>query len=32
VAEGLGMTPAAVRKCKSRVLLRLRQQVGDLLD
>jgi len=31
VAADLGMTPAAVRKAKSRVLLRLRQEVGDLI-
>ncbi len=31
VAEDLGVTPAAVRKAKSRVLLRLRQEVGDLI-
>jgi RNA polymerase sigma-70 factor (ECF subfamily) len=32
IAAELGMTPAAVRKAKSRVLLRLRQEVGDLAD
>jgi RNA polymerase sigma-70 factor (ECF subfamily) len=32
VAAGLGVTAAAVRKAKSRVLLRLRQEVGDLFD
>jgi len=31
IAADLGVTPAAVRKAKSRVLLRLRQEVGDLL-
>jgi hypothetical protein len=30
VAEELGMTAAAVRQAKSRVLRRLRQQLGDL--
>jgi RNA polymerase sigma-70 factor, ECF subfamily len=30
VAADLGVTSAAVRKAKSRVLLRLRQEVGDL--
>ena len=28
----LGMTPAAIRQAKSRVLRRLRQEMGDLLD
>jgi RNA polymerase sigma-70 factor (ECF subfamily) len=32
VAADLGVTPAAVRKAKSRVLHRLRQEVGDLID
>lgn len=32
VAADLGMTPAAIRKAKSRVLRRLRQEVGDLVD
>jgi RNA polymerase sigma-70 factor (ECF subfamily) len=32
VAAELGMTPTAVRKAKSRVLLRLRQEIGDLID
>ncbi len=32
IAEDLGLSPAAVRKAKSRVLHRLRQEVGDLLD
>jgi RNA polymerase sigma-70 factor (ECF subfamily) len=32
IAIDLGMTPAAVRKAKSRVLLRLRQEIGDLID
>ena len=32
VAADLGVTPAAVRKAKSRVLYRLRQEVGDLLE
>ena len=31
IAADLGVTPAAVRKAKSRVLLRLRQEVGDLI-
>jgi RNA polymerase sigma-70 factor (ECF subfamily) len=31
VATTLGVTPAAVRKAKSRVLLRLRQEIGDLI-
>ena len=31
VAHDLGMTPAAVRKAKSRVLHRLREEVGELL-
>jgi RNA polymerase sigma-70 factor (ECF subfamily) len=30
IAAALGVTPAAVRKAKSRVLHRLRQEVGDL--
>lgn len=32
IAAELGMTPAAVRKAKSRVLFRLRQEVGDLTE
>jgi RNA polymerase sigma-70 factor (ECF subfamily) len=32
VAAELGMTPAAVRKARYRVLERLRQELGDLLD
>lgn len=32
IAAELGVTPAAVRKAKSRVLLRLRQEVGELID
>ncbi len=32
VAAELGMTPAAVRKARYRVLDRLRQELGDLLD
>jgi RNA polymerase sigma-70 factor (ECF subfamily) len=32
IAAELGVTPAAVRKAKSRVLHRLRQEVGDLID
>jgi RNA polymerase sigma-70 factor (ECF subfamily) len=32
VAEELGMTPNNIRQAKSRVLRRLRQEVGDLLD
>lgn len=31
VAAGLGVSPAAVRKAKSRVLSRLKQELGDLL-
>jgi RNA polymerase sigma-70 factor (ECF subfamily) len=31
IARDLGVSPAAVRKAKSRVLLRLRQEVGDLI-
>ncbi len=31
IAAELGVTPAAVRKSKSRVLHRLRQEIGDLL-
>jgi len=30
IAADMGVSPAAVRKAKSRVLLRLRQEVGDL--
>ncbi len=32
VGEALGMTPAAVRKAKLRVLARLRHELGELLD
>lgn len=32
VAKELGMTPVAVRKAKSRVLHRLKQELGDVLD
>jgi RNA polymerase sigma-70 factor (ECF subfamily) len=32
VGADLGMTPAAVRKAKFRVLRRLREELGDLLD
>lgn len=32
VAEALGMTPAAVRKARYRVLDRLKAELGDLLD
>jgi len=32
IAADLGMTAAAVRKAKSRVLLRLRAEVGDLIQ
>jgi RNA polymerase sigma-70 factor (ECF subfamily) len=32
VAGDLGVTPAAVRKARSRILLRLRQEIGDLID
>src|SRR5262245_59054250 len=31
IAEDLDVTPAAVRKARSRVLHRLRQEVGDLI-
>jgi hypothetical protein len=31
VNAGLDVTPAAVRKAKSRVLLRLRQELGDII-
>jgi RNA polymerase sigma-70 factor (ECF subfamily) len=31
IAAEMGVTPAAVRKAKSRVLLRLKQEFGDLL-
>lgn len=32
IAADLGVTPAAVRKAKSRVLHRLKQEVGDLIE
>jgi RNA polymerase sigma-70 factor, ECF subfamily len=32
LAETLGMTPAAIRQAKSRVLRRLKQEMGELLD
>jgi RNA polymerase sigma-70 factor (ECF subfamily) len=32
VAERLGMTPGAIRQAKSRVLRRLKQEMGELLD
>ena len=32
IAADMGISPAAVRKAKSRVLHRLRQEVGDLID
>ena len=32
VAARFGVTPAAVRKAKLRVLRRLREEIGDLLD
>jgi RNA polymerase sigma-70 factor (ECF subfamily) len=32
IAADLGVTPAAVRKAKSRVLHRLRQEIGDVID
>lgn len=32
IAADLGVTPAAIRKAKSRVLHRLRQEIGDLID
>jgi hypothetical protein len=32
VAAELGMTPAAVRKSRYRVLERLREELGDVLD
>jgi RNA polymerase sigma-70 factor (ECF subfamily) len=31
VAAAMGLSPAAVRKAKSRVVLRLRQEIGDLI-
>ena len=31
IATDLGMSPAAVRKAKSRVLRRLREEIGDLI-
>jgi RNA polymerase sigma-70 factor (ECF subfamily) len=32
LADELGMTPAAIRQAKSRVLRRLKQEMGELLD
>jgi RNA polymerase sigma-70 factor (ECF subfamily) len=32
LADELGMTAAAIRQCKSRVLRRLREEMGDVLD
>jgi RNA polymerase sigma-70 factor (ECF subfamily) len=32
IAAALGMTQAAVRKAKSRVLRRLREELGDIID
>jgi hypothetical protein len=32
VAEGLHTTPAAVRQAKSRVLRRLKQEMGEVLE
>ena len=32
LAEELGVTPAAVRQAKSRVLRRLKEEMGELLD
>ncbi|HVS35252.1 MAG TPA: sigma-70 family RNA polymerase sigma factor [Gemmataceae bacterium] len=32
VAEELGMTPSAVMQCKFRILKRLREEAGELLD
>jgi RNA polymerase sigma-70 factor (ECF subfamily) len=32
IAKDLGVTPAAVRKAKSRVLRRLKEEIGDLID
>jgi RNA polymerase sigma-70 factor (ECF subfamily) len=32
LADDLGMTPAAIRQAKSRVLRRLKQEMGELLD
>ena len=32
LAEELGTTPAAVRQAKSRVLRRLKQEMGDVLE
>jgi hypothetical protein len=31
-AARFGVTPVAVRKARSRVLRRLREEIGDLLD
>jgi RNA polymerase sigma-70 factor (ECF subfamily) len=31
IAADLGVTPAAVRKSKSRVLRRLKEEIGDLI-
>jgi RNA polymerase sigma-70 factor (ECF subfamily) len=32
LAAELGMTPTAIRQAKSRVLRRLKQEMGDLID
>jgi RNA polymerase sigma-70 factor (ECF subfamily) len=32
LTDDLGMTPAAIRQAKSRVLRRLKQELGELLD
>ncbi len=32
IAQELGITPAGVRKAKSRVLRRLKEEIGDLID
>jgi RNA polymerase sigma-70 factor (ECF subfamily) len=32
LAQELGVTPAAVRQAKSRVLRRLKQEMGELLE
>ena len=32
IASDMGVTPAAVRKAKSRILHRLKEEIGDLID